>query len=81
MAGRQSEIITLSVPPGIAKAYRTLARAKGESASALFREMFEAFRRAQAAEELDRLQAYGKGRAKEEGITEKDIERLIFGDR
>ena len=49
MGGRQSEIITLSVPPSIAKAYRTLARAKGESASALFREMFEAFRRAQLA--------------------------------
>ena len=81
MRARQSEIITISVPPGVAKAYRSLAKSKGESASALFREMFEGYRRGQLEKELAVLQDYGKGRAKEKGITERDIERLVFGGR
>jgi hypothetical protein len=81
MGTRQSEIITISVPPGIAKAYRMMARARSESASALFREMFERFRKESLAEELAGLQSYGAKKAAEAGITEKDVERLVFGDR
>jgi hypothetical protein len=81
MGTRQSEIITISVPPVIAKTYRMMARARGESASALFREMFERFRKENLTEAFDGLQSYGEKKAGEAGITEKDVERLVFGDR
>jgi hypothetical protein len=81
MGTRQSEIITISVPPGVAREYRRLARSMKASASALFREMFERYRHEQLKDQLTHLQAYGSGRAAEKGITEREIERLVFGDR
>jgi hypothetical protein len=81
MGTRQSEIITISVPPSVAKEYRSVAKKKGESASALFREMFERFRKDELEEQLGRLQAYGRERSGGGEITEKEIEKLVFGGR
>jgi hypothetical protein len=81
MRARHSEIITISVPPEVARAYKSIARGKGESASALFREMFKEYQKEQLENGLQKMQAYGSSRARDKGITEKDIERLVFGGR
>ena len=40
MPARQRVVMTLSVPPDTAREYRKLAKAKGETISQLFREVF-----------------------------------------
>lgn len=74
-------VLTLSLPPEIVREYRALAKARGESASELFRDMFSAWRSKQLKAKFKTLQTYGAARAGEAGITEKDIERLVFGSR
>ena len=81
MSSRQRSVMTLSVPPLMADEYRQLAREKGESASELFREMFSFYKQNKLKKELYDLQEYGAGKVREMGISEDEIERLIFGDR
>lgn len=81
MPSRQRTVMTLSVPPLMAAEYRQLAREKGESASELFREMFTFYKQNKLKGELYELQEYGAGKVREMGISEDEIERLIFGDR
>ena len=73
--------MTLSVPPPMAAEYRQLAREKGESASELFREVFTFYKQSKLKKEFYELQEYGAGKVSEMGISEGDIEQLIFGDR
>lgn len=81
MPSRQRAVMTLSVPPLMAAEYRQLAREKGESASELFREMFTFYKQNKLKKELYDLQEYGAGKVREMGLSEDEIERLIFGDR
>lgn len=81
MSVNQRSVLSLSLPPNMAREYRALAKARGESASELFREMYSAWRRERLHGELKILQGYGAARAAESGIGEKDIERLVFGGR
>lgn len=81
MASSQRTVLSLSVPPEMAREYRALARERGESASEMFRDMYTAWRGKQLKARFKTLQAYGAGRAAATGITEKDIEKLVFGDR
>lgn len=81
MSTTQRAVLSLSLPPEMAREYRALAKARGESASELFRDMFSAWRSRQLKAKFKTLQAYGAARAAETGITEKDIERLVFGGR
>lgn len=77
----QRSVLSLSLPPDMAREYRALAKARGESASKLFREIYSSWRRERLQDELKSLQRYGAKRAAEYGIVEKDIERLVFGGR
>lgn len=81
MPSRQRSVMTISVPPLMADEYRQLAREKGESASELFREMFSYYKEHKLKRELYEIQEYGAGKVREMGISEDDIEQLIFGDR
>ena len=81
MPSRQRVVMTLSVPPDTAKEYRKLARAKGETISQLFREVFKFYREEKLREEFFELQRYGAKKAGELKLTEKDIEKLIFEGR
>lgn len=81
MSANQRSVLSLSLPPDMAREYRALARSRGESASELFREMYSTWRRERLQAELKALQVYGSKRATQSGIREKDIERLVFGGR
>lgn len=81
MPSRQRVVMTLSVPPDTAKEYRKLAKAKGETISQLFREVFSLYKEEKVKDEFLQLQRYGAKKVRELKITEKDIEKLIFEDR
>ena len=81
MPSRQRVVMTLSVPPDTAKEYRKLAKAKGETISQLFRQVFSLYKEEKLREEFLQLQRYGAKKVRELKITEKDIEKLIFEDR
>jgi len=65
----------------MAKEYRDYARLRGVSASEVFREMFIAHRKEELTKRLIDLQKYGAQQAASRGISEADIERLVFGER
>jgi hypothetical protein len=65
----------------MATEYRQLAKEKGESASEFFREIFTFYKQQTLKKELADLQQYGVTKAREAGITEDDIDRIVFGDR
>lgn len=80
--GRGRVAVTISMPPNLAREYDRLAKTTAKNRSELFREMFEAYRRAQAEEEFGRLQRYGARKARALGVlTERDVERIVFEDR
>ena len=81
MESRQRVVMTISVPPDTAKEYRKIAKSKGESASQLFREIFEFYKQEKLKEEFAALQKYGVTQAKKMKITEKEIEKLVFEGR
>jgi len=81
MPSRQRVVMTLSVPPGTAKEYRKLAKAKGETISQLFREVFSFYKEEKLREKFFELQRYGAKKASQLKLTEKDIEKLIFEGR
>ena len=81
MPSRQRIVMTLSVPPDTAKEYRELARAKGETISQFFREVFAFYKEEKLREEFFELQRYGAKKARDLKLTEKEIEKLIFEGR
>lgn len=81
MPSRQRVVMTISVPPETADECRELAKAKGESISQFFREIFTFYKQEKLKEEFYRLQGYGEKKAGGLKITEKDIEKLIFEGR
>jgi hypothetical protein len=81
MSTRQRVVMTISVPPDTAKEYRETAKAKGESISQFFREIFAFYKQQRLEEEFYKIQQYGARKAKELKITERDIEKLIFEGR
>jgi predicted DNA-binding protein len=79
---RKTRILGFSVPPDVAEEYEQLAKRRGRTKSALFREMIQAYKAKLDEEEFFRLQARIARAARERGIfTEKDVERLVFEDR
>ncbi len=81
MPSRQRAVMTISLPPAMAKEYRRLAKEKGENSSEFFREIFAFYKREHLIGEFRKLQKYGSEKAKEMNITEDDIEKLVFSDR
>lgn len=75
---RHSQPVTVTLPPKLYQLAGKLAKEEGRTRSELFR---EALRTYVWERKWRKLQAYGTKRAKELGIKEEDIERLIDEDR
>lgn len=78
MQERQSQPVTVSLPPKLYRLADKLAKEEGRTRSELFREALRAY---VWARKWRRLQALGAEKAKAIGIKEDDIERLIDEDR
>jgi metal-responsive CopG/Arc/MetJ family transcriptional regulator len=79
---RRRAAITISLPPEIAEDYGKLAQKEAKNRSQLFRDMFLHYKRETAEREFFELQRYGSKLAKAKGILmEKDVKRIVFGDR
>lgn len=81
MPTRQRAVMTISVPPAMAREYRELAKEKGESSSEFFREIFTYYKQQKLKRDLIDIQRYGAAKAQEAKLSEKDIERLVFAGR
>lgn len=81
MPTRQRAVMTISVPPAMAKEYRKLAREKGENSSEFFREIFTFYKQEHLIGEFRKLQGYGSAQARELTLTEDEIEKLVFSGR
>ncbi len=80
--GLKRTLITVSVPPDLARKFEKLAKAEAKNKSQLFRDMFRAYQQQRLEEEIFELQRYGAKQAQKKGIlTEADVEALIFQDR
>ncbi len=77
---RKGEVISISIPSDIAEECRKMAKNKGESFSALFREMYEAYKRQKAFEEFEVI-SENVSRKYAINLTEEEIERICFEDR
>ena len=71
---RNSKVVSITLPPGMAAEAEELAKQEKRTMSELMR---EAFRRYKRQREWDEANAYGRAKAKEKGITEADVVRLI----
>ena len=71
---RTSKVVSITLPPDMAADAEQLARQEKRSMSELMR---EAFRRYKRQREWDEANEYGRARAKQIGITEADVVRLI----
>ncbi|MPZ98352.1 MAG: hypothetical protein GEU80_03270 [Dehalococcoidia bacterium] len=69
--------LTLTVPAVVAEEFDRIALEEGVSVGELLPEMLKAYRVKVAQQRLRRLQQYGARRARELGITEEDVPRLI----
>lgn len=81
MGSRQRSVMSLSLPPNMAKEYKDIAKEEGKTVSGLFREIFSLYKQERLKKEYRALQKYGTGKAKKLKISEKEIERLIFEGR
>ncbi len=71
---RTTKTISVSLPPEMLKEAERVARAEGRTRSELVREALRHYIRAREWEEIS---AYGRARARELGIREKDVDRII----
>ena len=71
---RTSKVVSITLPPAMAAEAEQLAKEEKRCMSELMR---EAFRRYKREREWDEANAYGRARAKQMGITEADVVRLI----
>lgn len=80
--GRSTKVVGFSVSPEIAEEYEQLTARQGTTRSELFRRMVETYKTKLEEEEFFRLQKKMSGKAGKKGIfTEKEVERIVFGDR
>jgi metal-responsive CopG/Arc/MetJ family transcriptional regulator len=76
------KVVSVSLPPEIAKEYEELAEKEAKNKSQLFREMFQLYKEAALKEKFYKLQHYGTGLARKRGIIkEEDIEKIVFEGR
>jgi len=71
---RTSKIVSISVPPEMLSRAMALAKKENRTISELVREALRQYERRRSWEETN---AYGRGRAKELGIREEDVDRVI----
>jgi metal-responsive CopG/Arc/MetJ family transcriptional regulator len=78
MSQRTSKVLSVSVPPELARDFERLAEQQGGNKSELFREMLRVYQTYVETGRFDLLQRYGAARARAVGVEdEDDVERLI----
>jgi CopG family transcriptional regulator / antitoxin EndoAI len=75
---RTTKVLSVTLPEAMLKEAKKRAKKENRTMSELVR---EALRRYESLESLRELQAYGERRARELGITQEDVDRLIHEDR
>ncbi|MBI4334531.1 MAG: ribbon-helix-helix protein, CopG family [Chloroflexi bacterium] len=75
---RTTRVITLSLPPDMAKQVEDLSREEGRTKSELFR---EALRRYIEEKRWARLYRYGELKAREKRLREEEIENIVDAHR
>jgi hypothetical protein len=80
--GRRTTVLGFSVAPEVAKEYERLTARAKTTKSELFRRMLESYKVQLEEEEFFRLQRRMSRRAaKRGGLTEREVEQIIFVDR
>jgi len=76
------KLLTVSLPPDMARKFDKLAQVEGKNKSQLFREMFHTYEQLGREREFYEFQRYGANEARKMAIlTEADVEELVFQDR
>ena len=71
---RTTKVLSISLPPQLLAEAEKLAKEENRTVSELFR---EALRRYQQQKRWDEINAYGRAKAEELGITEEDVVPII----
>ena len=71
---RNSKVVSITLPPDMAAEAEQMAKQEKRTMSELMRESFRHYKRQR---EWDEANAYGRAKAKQMGITEADVVRLI----
>ena len=78
MTERKSKVLSVSLPPELARDFERLAEEEGRNKSELFREMLRVYQARQETGRFETLQRHGAARARTHGVRdENDVERLI----
>lgn len=80
--GRKSKVLSLSVPPEIARELDNMARTEDKSRSELFKDMFKTYKESVAEKEWRELFSFGKETAKRFKIKdEEELFKILDGER
>jgi len=80
--GRKSKVLSLSVPPGIARELDNMAKAEDKSRSEIFKDMFRTYKESVAEREWRDLFSFGKETAKRFEIKdEEELFRILDEER
>ena len=71
---RNSKVVSITLPPEMAQEAMQMAKSENRTMSELMREAFRLYKRER---DWNRANTYGRGKAKQMGITEVDVVRLI----
>jgi len=71
---RSSKVVSITLPPEMAQEAEELAKRENRTMSELMREAFRLYKRER---EWNQASAYGRAKAKQLGVTEADVVRLI----
>lgn len=80
--GRKSKVLSLSVPPKLAKELDNMARTEEKSRSEIFKDMFKIYKESVAEREWRELFDFGKETAKKFKIKdEKELFKILDKER
>lgn len=80
--GRKSKVLSLSVPPDIARELDTMARTEDKSRSEIFKDMFRTYKESVAEREWRELFSFGKETAEKFRIKdEEELFRILDKER
>ena len=80
--GRKSKVLSLSVPPGIARELDNMAKAEDKSRSEIFKDMFKTYKESVAERQWRELFGFGKETAKRFRIKdEEELFRILDEER
>jgi CopG family transcriptional regulator / antitoxin EndoAI len=80
--GRKSKVLSISVPPEIARELDNMARIEDKSRSEIFKDMFKTYKESVAEREWKELFSFGKDTAKRFKIKdEEELFRILNEER